>query len=110
MGRGIESGESVLAHESTTAGNIRRGSTNTPSWIWGDTRSIIESPEHELGALVSRSFRQDSNGNRSDACGVQQDGSIVQIPQNVNAECVDNSVRDQNCGIDPNRLSRSGCV
>jgi len=110
MRRGIESGESVLAHESTTARNICRGSTNTPSWIWGDARPIIESPEHELGALVSRCLRQDGNGNRSDTCGVQQDRSIVQIPQNVNPKSVDNSVGDQNSGVDPNCLSRSGRV
>ena len=55
-------------------------------------------------------FGQDGDGEACDADRVEGDGSVVQIPEERDAEAVDERMRHQQSGIDANRLRGRGRV
>ena len=55
-------------------------------------------------------FGQYGDGEAGDADRVEGDGSVVQIPEERDAEAVDEGMRYQQSGIDANRLRGRGRV
>lgn len=107
MGRGVKAGECVLRHQSTATGYVCWGGSDAPSWIAG---AVVEGCEDEFGALVSWGFGKDGDGNCCYACGMESDGDVVEVFEDVNTEGVDNAMGDQDGGVDSNCLCGCGLV
>lgn len=56
---------------------------------------------------MSWSCRDDSNGECSDTETVQNNGNIVEIPQDMDAKCVNETMANQQCRINTENLCSS---
>ena len=80
---------------------------DTPSWI---SRSIVERRKDEFRGLVGWRFGQNGDCERGYASGMQKDGGIVQVAQDVHTERVDSRMRYEKRRVDTNCLPRGGFV
>ena len=105
MRRSVETCECVLRHERSASCYIRRGSAFRPA-----ASAVVESGEDEFGGLVGWGLCEDGDGDGGYTEGVQEDGGVVQVAEEVHAECVDDGVGDEHCCVDADCFGWGGRV
>ena len=55
-------------------------------------------------------FGEDGNGETGYSDRMEDDGCVVEIAKERDAEAVDEGMRYQKCGIDPDRFASGGCI
>ena len=55
-------------------------------------------------------FGDDGDGEGGDAQAVKDDGSVVEVFEDLDTKGVDEAVGDEDCGVDADDLGGAGCV
>lgn len=92
MGRCVEACYRILGHQNTAAGHISIGSSHSPTDSI-QAGPVIELPKDKMRTLMFRSFCNDSHCERKYPERMEDDGSIVEISENVDTEGIDYAVR-----------------
>ena len=99
MGGSVEAGDGVLGEQDTDAGDVRWRCDFGPT-----TGAVIECRKDKLSRLMGWSGRNHGNGQRRDSGTVEDDGRVVEILQDLDTECVNQAVADEQCSVNADGL------
>lgn len=99
-----------MGHENTTTCYVSGTGSDTPSWGRIYASAVIERGEYFFGAAVGRGFSEDGDSNGCYAEGMQSNRGVVEVAEDVDAEGVDDAVRDEDGGVDADCLASCGGI
>ena len=91
--------ERVLRHQDADHDDVCRTCALAPAWPI-NACAVDERLEDEVPSLVRRRGSEERNDERDCPNRMPPYRDIVQVPQQVHAEGVDESLGDENCGVD----------
>ena len=109
MCRRVEAGERILSHQAPDDRDIGRARNLRPA-LPIHTRSVNERCKDELARLALRCASETSNDDSDRSKSVPKHRDVVEVLEGAYAEGIDESLREEDGGVDADGLAGRGHV